>query len=296
MSVAHTPGAVIARTGACAAVVVLLAGCAGEQDDTGTAFDDPGMGHVHGLGVDPASGDVLAATHTGLFRLQEGAEPERVADRWQDTMAFTVDGDRLLGSGHPDGREDLPVHLGLVESTDAGETWQPVSLLGEADLHALTVDGTDVHGWDSVTGTVLRSADGGRSWTSGARLDGVADLAVLPGAGGLLATTAAGLLVSTDGGQGFDRYDPEPPTMLTQLASRPGTPQPVVGVGVEGEGDVWSLTDGSWERVGTVGRAVTAFTVTPDGSMLASTDSAILVSTDQGQTWQQRAPLGPGSS
>lgn len=294
MSGARIAGASSARSGTCAVAVVLLAGCAGEQDDGGAAFSDPGMGHVHGLGVDPSSDDVLAATHTGVFRLREGAEPERVADRWQDTMAFTVDGDRLLGSGHPDQREDLPVHLGLIESTDAGETWQSVSLLGDADLHALSVDGTDVYGWDSVSGAVLHSADGGRSWTRGARFDGVADLAVLPGPGDLLATTADGLLVSTDGAEDFGRYSPQPPELLTQLEAPPSGSGRVIGV--DADGDVWSLADGSWESAGSVGGAVTAFAVTPEGAMLASTDSAILVSTDDGSTWRQLAALGTGPS
>lgn len=145
---------------------LLLVGCAGGQegDDQAAGFTDPGMGHVHGVGVDPTSGDVLAATHNGLLRLGEDEPPVRVADRWQDTTGFTVDADRLPGSGHADLREDLPAHLGLIESTDSGQTWTSVSLLGEAGVHALTVEGSDVFGWDSVSGAVLASDDDGRSW------------------------------------------------------------------------------------------------------------------------------------
>ena len=37
---------------------------------------DPGIEHVHGLGVDPADGVLYAATHYGLFRLPEGGEAD----------------------------------------------------------------------------------------------------------------------------------------------------------------------------------------------------------------------------
>lgn len=86
MSRAHGPARACTRAGARAGAVgvlaVLLVSCAGEQDVTGVPQADPGMGHVHGVGVDPASGDVLAATHTGLFLLRDGWAPRRVAERW----------------------------------------------------------------------------------------------------------------------------------------------------------------------------------------------------------------------
>ena len=277
-------------------LVLLLAGCAGgqEADDPAAAFD-PGMGHVHGLGVDPASGDVLAATHTGLFRLGDG-DPVRVADRWQDTMGFTVDGDRLLGSGHPDLREDLPVHLGLIESTDTGRTWTALSLEGEADLHALTVDSgsSDVFAWDSVSGAVLASADGGRTWQEGQTFEAVADLVVDPDGTSLLATTAEGLLASTDRGTTFAASVPQPPVLLSQVEplSTAGSSGGLAGVAVDGS--VWHLTAGDWTQVGALPGAPAAFTVTPDGNQLAATEDEILRSGDDGRTWEQLTPLGAG--
>ena len=109
----------------------------------GPRSTDPGLIHVHGLGLNPKDGALFIATHTGLFRLAAGERnPERVAGRYQDTMAFTVVGPgRFLGSGHPDGRERLPPFLGLIESRDAGQSWRPVSLLGKVDFHLLEVVG-----------------------------------------------------------------------------------------------------------------------------------------------------------
>ena len=86
---------------------------------------------MHGLGVDPGDNTLYVASHNGVFLVNNDCERERVADRWQDTMGFAVVGPgHFLGSGHPDlNEEDLPSSLGLIESTDGAETWDPVSLL-----------------------------------------------------------------------------------------------------------------------------------------------------------------------
>ena len=45
-------------------------------------FPEPGVVHVHGLGVDPGDGTLYAATHSGLFRLPASGKPaQRVAMR-----------------------------------------------------------------------------------------------------------------------------------------------------------------------------------------------------------------------
>jgi len=111
--------------GAVALVAALIAcGAASPRAaaPSGPAFPDPGVVHVHGPGVDPADGVLYAATHYGLFRIPETGPATRVADRFQDTMGFTVVGPRtFLGSGHPDFAKDpdLPPRLRLIRSADA---------------------------------------------------------------------------------------------------------------------------------------------------------------------------------
>lgn len=104
-------------------IASLLAGCADPPTSDASSAkglerpSDPGFGHVHGLGINPADATVYAATHFGVWRLPsargKGNErPQRIAQRWQDTMGFTIAGpDLFYGSGHPDAREDLPPHL-----------------------------------------------------------------------------------------------------------------------------------------------------------------------------------------
>ena len=107
------------RAYALALVVLALGACANSADNDPSdipATEDPHLiGHVHGLlGIDPADGTLYAAGHFGVFRIDEDGIATRIADRWQDTMAFTVTGPgTFLASGHPDVRENLPPHLGL---------------------------------------------------------------------------------------------------------------------------------------------------------------------------------------
>lgn len=272
----HQPRLAIA-----AAALLVVSGCASDQpsDPASTSPGDEHLiGHVHGLGVDPADGRLYAAGHFGVFRVDEDGVPTRVADRWQDTMAFTVTGpSTFLGSGHPDLREDLPPHLGLIESTDAGETWESLSLQGEADFHAVEVVGDRIFGYDSTSGRILTTLDR-ISWetvTAGQFID----LAPMPGTSeGILATTGEGELVeiTLDGDTAATRA----PT-LVWIDTTPGGL--LVGVGPDGE--VYAAEpSGAWSRRGTVPGQPTALDATEDVWHVA-TGPGIYASEDQGVTW-----------
>jgi photosystem II stability/assembly factor-like uncharacterized protein len=165
---------------------------------------------VHGLGVDPADDALFIATHTGLFRVAEGeSKAKRVGDRYQDTMGFTVVGPhRFLGSGHPDLRDDLPPLLGLIGSSDAGASWEPVSLLGEADFHVLRFSGGRIYGYDSSRDRLLTSADRGGTWQETAKPGQLVDLAIDPAEPdhivvSTLGGAQEGLFESRDGGESW---------------------------------------------------------------------------------------------
>jgi photosystem II stability/assembly factor-like uncharacterized protein len=243
--------------------------------------EDPGVIHVHALGVNPADGLLYAATHTGLYRVGEDGTLSRIADRYQDTMAFTVTGpDQFVASGHPDLREGLPSRLGLIRSTDGDETWQSVSLQGEADFHAIAITTDLMYGADSTSGSVLASPNSGVTWEQRGAAP-LAALAVDPADPDHLvgADYEGALLESTDGARTWHTLDA--PRITALLWDENG----LTALGSDGAVLRADTPADPWETIGRL--ASPGLAVTGDaGRLYAATDTGALVrSTDGGRTW-----------
>jgi hypothetical protein len=267
------------------AAFVALVGCSSTSaDETSTDLataDEQVLGHVHGLGVDPADDALYVASHFGIFRVKDGKR-ERVADRWQDTMGFVVVGPgHFLGSGHPDPRENLPPSLGLVESTDAGESWEPVSLLGEADLHSIEHVDDTTYAYDSTSQSLISTSDGQR-WDTIVQLLPLLDIAVDPGDADTvyMATGDGELLRSAKGGEPSPVRDA--PTLVAIDWEVDG---PLVGV--RPDGTVMVSADGrtGWQKAGVLDGPAEALDVIP-GRWHAATQSGVHESTDDGASWE----------
>lgn len=261
---------------------------------TGVPFTDPGPIHVHGLGINPADGALFIATHTGLFRVgKDSQKAVRVTDRYQDTMGFSVVGrDRFIGSGHPDAREQaLPPLLGLIESSDAGKTWTPISLLGDADFHVLRSAGKRVYGYDASNDRLLASIDEGQSWKELEKpvAAPIVDLAPDPSdPQRLVATTVGGfeqgVFASENGGQTWKRLN-----YAVGLMAWPAERRLYL---VDDQGKVLASADGgrAWTRGGEVGGQPAALlAVGEDELYVALHDGTIKRSTDRGATWTVRS-------
>jgi hypothetical protein len=277
-------------------MVVALTACGGRSDDEPAATGppqvfDPGPVHVHGLGVNPRDGALFIATHTGLFRAAPGERrARRVAGRSQDTMGFTVLGpDRFLGSGHPDLRENLPPFLGLIRSEDAGNTWEPVSLLGEADFHVLEARGTVVYGYGADYRTqrplFLVSSDGGRRWQALRPPAALVSLAINPrDAATLVAAGPRALFASRDGGRNWSAR-----SGTTGMLAWP-TPDLLYRARADGTIDVSSNTGRTWSGAGKVGGRPAAFeAVTARDLYVALHDGTVKHSNDSGRSWAVRS-------
>ena len=287
-------------------MTAVAAGCGGDDsDDTATPdpdatyqapkIEDPGPIHVHGLGINPKDGALFVATHTGLFRAPEGeTTAKRVADRYQDTMGFTVTGpDRFLGSGHPDAREDLPPFLGLIRSTDGGRSWQEVSLMGESDFHVLEAAGQQVYGfgtnYDTRAPEFLVSDDGGRSWDERSTPGALVSLAIAPDDPEQVVAAAEGgpgddgLYSSDDAGNGWRSLSGD----VGLLAwTKSGSLFLVDGGGVVSE----SSDDGqSWGETGEIGGQPAAVESAGDDLYAALHDGTVKRSIDGGRSWTVRS-------
>jgi len=287
------------RTAALIAALILgLVGCTASGSTSteqevgfpGERSDAQTPGHVHGLGVDPADGTLYIASHTGVFQRTPNGQLHRVADRWQDTMGFAVVGpSHFLASGHPDLRDDLPPHLGLIESTDAAQTWQPISLQGEVDFHALEVTKNRTYGYDSAGARLMATTDR-KQWQT---VDDVTlvDIAVDPdhsdGLDRLVASTPTGRLLSYQVDVPAGPAEPEqlngPPLVFLDWADADTL------VGLARDGGVYLSGDGarSWQRTAGVPGEPQALEVTPR-RWYAASNRGVHVSTDNGRSW---APL-----
>lgn len=249
-----------------------------------TDAESAAVSHIHGVGVDPADGTLYVATHEGVLAADESdpASWRRVGDR-ADYMGFTVIGPgHFLGSGHPEPGSAEPSHRGLLESTDAGETWRSRSLAGTADFHALRYAHRTVYGYDSVTGT-LRISEDHETWRDGARLS-LLDIAVDPeDPRTVLATTADGVATSTDGGLTFGPGDGTVQMYLSW-------PEPGALFGVDEHGTLRARDDGgSWTELGRVpGGRPQALTAVDAEHLVAATGTGVYESRDGGRTFTVR--------
>jgi hypothetical protein len=278
----------LARWSAVALAVLVVVGC-GEDRPASPSLpvaEDPGVVHVHGLGINPQNGRLYAATHTGLFVIGDGTAT-RVSDRLQDTMGFTVVGpDQFLGSGHPDFRDTQlydPARrplLGLIESRDAGRSWRPLSLLGEADFHDLQIAHGRVYGYDATGQRFMTTADRTR-WQvrSTVELVGFAVSPTDPKV--VVATTGRRLLRSADAGRHWQPI--QGPNLLVLDWTGPD------GLwGISPDGQVWRSADAArtWQRAGRLGGQPEALLVHDQRLYAAVAGQGILSSADRGQSWQ----------
>lgn len=267
------------------ATAFLSTACAADPEPNTSAAadnnaDDRSVGHIHGLGVDPADNSLYVATHFGLFHVPDGGKPTRVADRWQDTMAFTVVGPgHFLGSGHPDLTEDLPPHLGLIESTDAGESWTPLALQGEADFHILEPVDDVLYAYDATTKRLLRTED--REQFEEIHSGNLISVAAKE-AGQLFATTGKGQLISIDASTGQTRELGGPITAYLDATAEGG----LAGIGPDGVVRVSDDAGTTWQETGSIGGQPAAFTITEQG-WYAATSNEAFHSDDSGDTWEQ---------
>jgi hypothetical protein len=154
----------------------------------------------------------------------------------------------LYASGHP----ATGGNMGLVKSTDEGQTWQSVSTVLDppVDFHAMSVS-------KSNPNTIIGFDSGGR-----------------------------GLFKTTDAGKTWDKFN-YPGKYVASLAISPSDPNVIFAGTSDG---IYQSNDGaaSWTQLNQYkGIGVMALAFDADGNLYASTkESGLAKSSDLGKTWK----------
>lgn len=178
---------------------------------------DVKVDHIHGLGY-PGAGDVLMiASHNGPLLYEEGMWKETTSEK-HDYMGFQAVADGFVSSGHPEPGSDYENPLGLLKSTNAGESFKQYAFAGEIDFHYLAASyHTDrIYVFnemptDNLDNGFFYTDDYGQKWTTmdmkGFEAEMMSNMAAHPDTPETVAIgTERGLYLSTDAGQSFSLF------------------------------------------------------------------------------------------
>lgn len=234
------------RWSATAIAVLTTLGLAACGDSTSSSAGELPLanpyGHIHAITIEESTQRVLLATHNGLFDATETI-PQKFGATI-DLMGFTAASDgTFYASGHPGPDADLPNPLGLMKSTDDGESWAPLSLQGASDFHAMTATSDLIIGYDGK----LRATVDGQKWSDvGPMAPAPYALVGNPENTVVLATTEEGVWRSIDSGRTWSAPGGSPRLLTATFADE------MTIVGVTPEGRVYLSLDAgiSWKGTG----------------------------------------------
>lgn len=268
---------------------------------TGTVIEFP---HIHGLGFSNDGQQLIVAAHDGTRVWKDG--------RWQipvtpahDYMGYAPTDDGFYSSGHPAPGASLPNPLGLVKSTDGGQTLTSLSAQGERDFHVLGVGYTshaiyalNPQASGAIAAGIAMSRDDGKTWTQVP----VRGLPAAPLTIAVHATdtqvvafaTDTGLWLSTDGGQ---TVNPLLGTTVTTAATWSVQDGRLWSAGATLQ--VYDPTSQTQTQVPLPDRAapgsISALAINPTDPtdiVLATTARTIYRSPDNGQSWTTLVQAG----
>ncbi|MED1539348.1 F510_1955 family glycosylhydrolase [Bacillus pseudomycoides] len=172
--------------------------------------------HIHGIGYAGNMPGVSIATHNGIKVYQNG--------KWFDTttqlhdyMGFQATKNGFFASGHPEPGTNLKNPLGLMKSSDGGNTLEKLTFYGESDFHNLAVgyNMEAIYLYNERPNSKLQngvyfSTNNGQEWKN-SKLKGLSStihsFSVHPDQSSVVAVSAKdGVYLSTDYGNTFELF------------------------------------------------------------------------------------------
>lgn len=264
------------------------------------------ISHLHGLSFSADGTQLIVPAHIGFAVYENGSWsfPDIPA---HDYMGYSGVDNGFFSSGHPNLRSDLANPLGLVKSTDEGETVVVIDFMGETDFHIMAV-GYRNHAIyvlnprpnSKLVDGIHYTLDEGQSWQQSQLqdLDGnLTQLAVHPvNANQVAIATERGLFLSDDYGDTLTKISDD--GSVTAVSFHPTEVEPLYfGTTALYRYD---LTNQQVETLSIPqlpsGDFIAYITASPvDGRIAFATfGKHIFLSTKNGQDWQQIAREGRG--
>ncbi|MAS35485.1 MAG: glycosyl hydrolase [Anaerolineaceae bacterium] len=276
----------------------------GQRGGTGGAVQ---FRHIHGLSFSSDGSLLFVPAHDGLLVYEKGSwmDPDLPV---HDYMGYSGTDDGFYSSGHPGPGSNLVNPLGLIRSTDGGETIQTLAFAGETDFHLMAA------GYESHAVYVINPAqnsrlsvglyytlDDGQTWQQ-SQAEGITgspiQLAVHPTEPGTVAlATEGGLFLSNDYGDSFTRIGEAAP--VTAVTLDPNGEQLLFAYQGLFSYDLASGQIDTFQVPAVTGDdAIGYITIAPvsDQIAFATFNKDIYLSQNNGQTWAAIAEQGVGGS
>ena len=172
--------------------------------------------HIHGIGYAGNMPGVSIATHSGIKVYHNGKWFETKTEL-HDYMGFQATKNGFFASGHPEPGANLKNPLGLMKSSDGGNTLEKLAFYGESDFHNLAVgyNTEAIYLYNERPNSKLQqgfyfSTNNGQDWKN-SKLKGLSStihsFSVHPDQSSVVAVSAKdGVYLSTDYGNTFELF------------------------------------------------------------------------------------------
>ncbi|MBE7094926.1 F510_1955 family glycosylhydrolase [Bacillus cereus] len=172
--------------------------------------------HIHGIGYAGNMPGVSIATHSGIKVYQNGKWFETKTEL-HDYMGFQATKNGFFASGHPEPGANLKNPLGLMKSSDGGNTLEKLAFYGASDFHNLAVgyNTEAIYLYNERPNSKLQqgfyfSTNNGQDWKN-SKLKGLSStihsFSVHPDQSSVVAvSTKDGVYLSTDYGNTFELF------------------------------------------------------------------------------------------